>query len=228
VETLKGLQGRPQPRWTPSSPPSLIAPSKENYERYLLEETRKGRCLLIGYNPGGDPAAKFRCRITDNIGEWSNTQNHYWSQRWANGGRKYNTLQKRVHELVKGLGLRPRTLFASNLWFLRSSNASRLRCDSGAKQSCIRVWQKFLASSPARRILFVGIRTCDEFLEWIGATKGVSKQIPTSHPRASARLVIATIRKNEYRIAVLPHLSRFSVASDAGMIRQIRRHLRLK
>lgn len=184
-----------------------------------------GPYILMGYNPGGDPENKFECTIRDNINRWAKTRrNHYWKQKWDKTHTGYNTLQKRVQIFFKNLGIKPANLFTSNLWFFRSREASTLNCDHKRQKTCLAVWGEFLSYSPARRIICIGCGTAWQFLKGIGAEDDHWEQVRTCHPRANAELINAKIQGRHYKIAAIPHLSRFSVAADRQLIRAVKRH----
>jgi hypothetical protein len=185
------------------------------------------RYILMGYNPGGDPESVDECRIRDNLKNWRTTrENHYWQEKWNVRHKDFNTLQKRIQCLFQGLDISSATLFTSNLWFLRSRDAATIRHDPNVKKATMEIWKKFLACSPARRIIVIGVGTAREFLAELGAEQVSEKSFQTCHPRAAAVLISARMQKREYKIAAIPHLSRFSVAKDQNLIRAIKRHFK--
>jgi len=186
-----------------------------------------GRYILMGYNPGGDPVSHAGCRISDNLDEWGGLrQNHYWTQKWNRGRDDFNNRQKRVHALFEKLDINQAEAFTSNLWFLRSRNASTLKHGDAVKDACVAIWKTLLARSPARRVICIGVRTCEEFLEVIKASEIMRKRVRTCHPLALARLVNARIQTNAYKITAVPHLSGFNVAEDSNLIRRIVKHFK--
>lgn len=182
-----------------------------------------GRYVLMGYNPGGDPTSASECLIRDNLEEWRLTKkNHYWKQRWD--GDKFNRLQIQVQQLFDNLGIEPAQLFTSNLWFLRSVEASRIQSNNKIESATVEIWKRFLSCCPARRIICIGVKTANDFLKNIGAEEIRCVRSKTRHPLASAALISANIHGRKYQIAAVPHLSRFGVGNDSHLIRRIKRH----
>jgi hypothetical protein len=186
-----------------------------------------GRYILMGYNPGGDPASHTMCRISENLDAWvSIRKNQYWTEKWNKKGDNFNRLQKQVHDLLGNLDINPAEVFTSNLWFQRSRDASKLRRCRALDKACIGIWNELLTRSTARRIICIGVKTARDFLEQIEAKEIQEKTSRTCHPRAVAVLANARIQGKAYKIAAIPHLSRFSVANDPHLIRVIKRHFK--
>lgn len=187
-----------------------------------------GSYILMGYNPGGDPdQPEFkRSTIRLNIDTWSNIKgNDYWDESWSRRPGQPNPLQTRVRQLFDAFGIRPDEIFASNVFFRRSRDASTLTRNEDFNKACSEVWGDFLKVSPARSIICIGVSTAWAFLKQMRATVTDRKLLRTSHPRANAQLITATIEGHQYRIAAVPHLSRFAVSQDLQLVEQIRTHL---
>lgn len=187
-----------------------------------------GSYMLIGYNPGGDPdQPEFkRSTIRLSIDTWSNIKgNDYWDESWSRRPGQPNPLQTRVRQLFHALGIRPDEIFASNVFFRRSRDASALTMDAAFSNACSAVWRDFLKVSPARSIICIGVSTAWAFLKQMRASVTERNLLRTSHPRAKAQLIAATIEGNQYRIAAVPHLSRFAVSDDMQLVEEIRTRL---
>jgi hypothetical protein len=119
-----------------------------------------------------------------------------------------------------------RCLEASQRQFLRSRSASAIDFDDGQREKCVELWNRFLSICPARRIVCIGINTASQFLKHMNADKVRWFSRRTRHPRANAVLAMATIANRRYRIAAVPHLSRFNVANDLHLAHAIKKHFR--
>jgi DNA mismatch endonuclease, patch repair protein len=185
-----------------------------------------GRLILIGFNPGGAPTSRRECRIADNVDSWPGiAKNHYHSEKWRAGGKRFSVLRERVQALFKKLNFCLDDTFTSNLWFPRSCEASGLRPDDHLQQATREVWTCFLARCPARKIHCIGVNTAKRFLRLMEATEVRPRLIDTIHPRARVFLASPKIASKTYRIAAIPHLSRFDVASKSNLPRKLAKHL---
>lgn len=182
----------------------------------------RGRQILLGYNPGGVPSPP-ESSISANIRKWpSNKGNDYVTEKWGKN-KSRNTLQRRVNDLFDALEFDLDATFTSNLCFYRSRKASDLKL-SNFLEYCHPVWQEMLRQCPARNILCIGVSTASEFVKMMKADEILRLSVPTIHPRANALLAAVAIGPRQYRIAAVPHLSRFNVLPDPKLIRRIKRH----
>lgn len=124
---------------------------------YASEETLNPRPVyLLGLNPGGAEGATLR----DNIAASRRGNNAYLDEVWSPGGRVQprgqSTLQRRVQNLCRTMGVETRDTPASNLALTRSTGLATHPGYLGAVQLCAPVHEMFMAAIRPRFLMTFG------------------------------------------------------------------------
>lgn len=185
----------------------------------------KGNYYLLGYNPGGDPAA-IQTSIQHAINELPlQTVNAYLDEDWS-GHRAYPVgkapFQLRVQYLLKALGERPEIVCASNLIFARSHDANGTVYPAEA-DLCWPVHELILNIVQPRAILSIGSSEKSAFA-FIRNRMGnpAETAILAEHGNWSVRATRGAIGSQEITLIGLPHLSRYSIIGKQKVINWIR------
>lgn len=190
-----------------------------------------GDMYLIGLNPGGDPKNSTGKSLRANIEDMANKEgNEYLDGKWENGKKAYCAgkapLQERVKYLLTALGEDPQYVFASNLIFIQSKDASTLTEDDAEK--CWHIHEYFLGIVQPKVILAYGNSTStfspySYMLKKFGGIKIPDES--SGHGNWKLRGFRATIHGNPVFVAGLPHLSRYSPVGRKHVICWIKKNI---
>jgi hypothetical protein len=124
---------------------------------YSGEETlQPGPVYILGLNPGGSEGATLR----DSLDGSRRGHNAYLDESWAPGGNPQpcgkSTLQRRVQNLCKLMGLEPRSVPISNLAFTRSTRIETHHDFGGAAKASLPVHEIFIKAIDPQFLLTFG------------------------------------------------------------------------
>ena len=171
---------------------------------YSGDETlRPGPVYILGLNPGGSEGATLR----DSLEGSRQGHNAYLDESWAPGGNPQpvgkSTLQRRVQNLCRLMGLEPRSVPISNLAFTRSTRIESHDDFDGAAT----------ASLPVHEIFIEAIDP--EFLLTFGALDNFSRVAPVDsvesrladHGAWKAHRGFVNIANRRIPFGNIPHMS---------------------
>jgi len=183
---------------------------------------RPGSIYLLGLNPGGDPHHHRRQtlrRVLRNLP--SKHDNEYLDKTW-DGQRTKGTsvLQRRVQWLAKKLGHDLRKTCASNLIFVRSTDAQNCGYPELARL-CWPVHQTILSIVRPRLVIAFGNSSISPyaFLRSVLGDDSRERTFPAGHANWRCRAFRAA---NGMWVVGLPHLSRYAVNRHAEVAKWLR------
>jgi hypothetical protein len=192
-----------------------------------LETLKPGKLLVLGLNPGGDPAAEtasarshLASAATRGPG-W----NEYLDVSWRPGGRLYPPgqapMQRRVSCLLEGLGFNVRSVCASNLIFVRSTGVDTLQSWKDLGRLCWPVHKAILEVVRPECIVSLG----DDVLDFIAAQSGQARQVesyPSGHGAWNCKHSRVDLLGRETSIISLPHPGRYAIDHHPEVISWMR------
>jgi len=172
--------------------------------------------LLLGYNPGGDPADETETaehHLSNSINrrpDW----NEYLDAAWSPGGRRYAPgrapMQRRVAHLLEGIGYATRSVCASNLIFVRSRNAGSLEDQESLALRCWPVHEFILEIVQPRCIVTLGGEV-SRFVCSKGILISRPDPFPSGHGNWKCSHFTIKLLGRKTSVISLPHLSRYAV-----------------
>lgn len=202
---------------------------------YSSHETlQKGDVYLLGLNPGGSgqkhPETGKSYTIRSHLQRMlKREENSYYDECWETRLSLYAKgnapLQKRVIELLKGIGVdNPRTVCASNIIFRTSRNSSEL-C-FGLAGLCWPVHEAILKIVKPSLILTYGIDKVSaySFLKAIFLKGEEEQPQPSLHGKLKCYGFHCDIDGLPTFIAAVPHLSYYSPANKKDVFDWIKRN----
>jgi|SRR6185312_1696333 len=196
-----------------------------------LETLKPAKLMLLGYNPGGDPTnetdtAEHHLSNSINQGpDW----NEYIDAVWSPGGRKYAPgrapMQRRVAQLLSGIGLATRSVCASNLIFVRSRSADSL--DKARESLVLRCWpvhEIILEIVQPQCIIALGGEVSN-FVCSKGIPIAGPDRFPSGHGVWECSHSTIKLLGRRTSVVTLPHLSRYAVDHHPEVIAWVRRKI---
>lgn len=192
-----------------------------------------GQLYMLGYNPGGDPAAESDS-ARDHLLKLQ-SRSVYWNEyvdgQWRPGGRLCRPgeapMQLRVRQLLRAIGLPVRTVCASNLILVRSRHAADLAGATGLADRCWTIHDYIIRLVRPKAILAIGGRKVFDGLASRGRLLASPQNIKAGHADwscISAQLLLGT---QVVRLVAVPHLARYAIASHASVMSWVARQLDL-
>ena len=200
-----------------SLPESILSASG----RFLysdISSLRPGKFYLLGYNPGGDPG-KIITPLRDEISKWGTTNtNAYLDEVWRHspqaGGSPY---QRNVRELCDALGICPRDVCASNLFFTRSISAAALKV--GKENPFWPVHEVVLDIVMPECILAIGLNTYSTIARLLEFNE--KRTFHSGHGTWYCRVAEGQYRNRSLKLIGFPHFSRYSLKGRVNVLAQI-------
>jgi hypothetical protein len=140
--------------------PTILSRSGSVFYSGRAAFSRPSSVYLLGLNPGGDPIAQSAETVAADILQFR-TQPARWSayadESWQGAAPGTWGMQPRVLHMLRGLGLDPREVPASNVVFVRSSNEVALRLEKAELlASCWPVHQAVIETLDVRAVICFG------------------------------------------------------------------------
>lgn len=173
-----------------------------------ISTLRPGRFYLLGYNPGGDPG-KISTSLQDEIHNWGiDSVNAYLDEIWRHspqaGGSPY---QRNVQELCKAIGICPRKMCASNLFFVRSISALALKVNT--VEVFWPIHQAVLDIVKPDCIFAVGLKTYKNIKQMIGFEE--KRTFHSGHGAWLCYVSGGTYLNKQMKLIGFPHFSRYTL-----------------
>ena len=195
---------------------------------------KPGRYYILGLNPGGDAEAgqTIRQRLDRPMNEWVNA---YTEEQWAkpnardehdNYEKGQHPLQRRLHWLFGQLGTDLNDVCASNLIFVRTPNAAKLKKYRELANSCWPVHEYILkAVQPGVIITFGnGKKSPYRFLQEL-AEGNIDElaSCDSGHKPWACKAFFGTYLDRKRLVVGLPHLSRYDVIEKRPVVDWIKK-----
>ena len=190
-----------------------------------------GKLYVLGYNPGGDPAAESDSPAVHlaKLVEKSLGWNEYIDGVWRPGGRVCApgdaTMQRRVRHLLMGIGVPVRTVCASNLIFVRSRAANDLGSRAQLAERCWPVHQFILEHVRPAGILSIGGTPVFNFIRSRGQLISGPEQFPSGHGIWECLAGQIQLETQKIALVSVPHLARYAIDHHPGVVRWTRSKL---
>lgn len=170
---------------------------------------KKGKYLILGLNPGGDPEEKDTSTIRDSLEKAKDNDYNAYYEDWNDG--KVHPLQENLKAIAGTLGMDLRDICATNLIYTRSRGEKGVNWDD--LDNCLRVLDKILEIVRPEIILTFGKAP---FVELRKFYQEKNYHIHNLEPECSGH-GRWTIRRFEahgappVKVIGLPHLSRYHI-----------------
>lgn len=186
--------------------------------RFLYSDAstlRPGRFYLLGYNPGGDPG-KIATPLREEINAWgAKATNAYLDEVWRHspepGGSPY---QQNVQVLFKAVGVCPRHVCASNLFFVRSLSAAVLK--EKKEKIFWPVHEAVLNIVMPKCLLAVGLNTYSIIARLLGFRECTS--FHSGHGAWYCRIAEGEHNGQPMKLIGFPHFSRYALRYHAEVL----------
>lgn len=170
-----------------------------------------GRIYLLGWNPGGDPD-KEDGSVEDHFHRLANEQpdwNEYLDATWTSHGRPCAPgeapMQKRVCNLLDGIGLSVRTVCASNVIFARSRTTQHLKTPWDLAARCWPVHEFIIGLVKPVGILAIGTHVFD-YVTTQGRASSHIQTMSALQGRLMCRAVSLRLCDLDLALVSTPHL----------------------
>lgn len=170
-----------------------------------------GKIYLLGWNPGGDPNVEsdstkdHLMKLVRERSDW----NEYLDEGWRVRGRMYAPgdapMQRRVSNLLGGIGLPVQTVCASNVIFARSRVSEHLVKPAELSRRCWPVHQFIIGYVQPVGILAIGKEAFDYFLKK-GKLLSKLEEEPAGHRNLMCRAVRIQLDALNVAVVSVPHL----------------------
>lgn len=182
---------------------------------YSSRETLKpGPVYLLGLNPGGSEGATLR----DSVEASRMGNNAYLDEEWAPGGhvqpRGQATLQRRVQDLCRIMGVQTRDTPASNLAFTRSTGLAAHPGYAGAVEMCAPVHRMFMDVIRPAFVMTFG--SLDHFASGVKIHSIESRE--ARHGSWKAHRGMAVAFGHEVAFGNVPHISLWASDSRSDVV----------
>lgn len=168
-----------------------------------IDTLKHGPVYLLGLNPGGTEGDSLR----DSLGKTRAGKNAYLDEQWAPGGhvqpKGQATLQRRIQNLCKIMGLETRNVPASNLVFTRSTRTGEHLDFAGALPICLPVHHIFMEVIKPKFLMTFG--SIDNFSSAVTISHIESRL--ADHGTWKAHRGRATFNGHEVAFGNVPHMS---------------------
>jgi hypothetical protein len=186
-----------------------------------------GKLYVLGYNPGGDPdaesdsSADHLAKLDGKSLDW----NEYIDGVWRPGGRVCAPgdapMQRRVCHLLTGIGLRVRTVCASNVIFVRSRASSGLDNQAQLAERCWSVHQFILEHIRPEGILSIGGAPVFDFVCSRGRPLSAPEQFQAGHVTWACLAARVQLGAQNMAIVSVPHLARYAIDRHPEVVRWV-------
>jgi hypothetical protein len=170
-----------------------------------------GKIYLLGWNPGGDPSIESQSirdhllKLAQERSDW----NEYLDEGWRVRRRMYAPsdapMQRRVSNLLTGIGLPVRAVCASNMIFARSSVSEHLVNPAELSRRCWHVHKFILRRVQPKGILTIGKEPFDYILTQ-GKPLSKTEKEPAGQGTLMCRAVRVQLEAQDVAVVSVPHL----------------------
>lgn len=197
---------------------TLNSPGAVFYSNYTT--LQKGKFIIIGLNPGGDPNI-IKTTIGDSLKSknlYNQKYNEYYES-WLPNGQEHR-LQKNLKSLFCYLGKDLKTICATNLVFERTVNEKTISMVQIRKYR--EIVDLILKNVKPEVVVVFGKRSLSEIKLYYQIENENVNHIVSGHGNWHIQL----IKSNNIKIIGLPHLSRYVLYSRKEILEQIKNFIK--
>lgn len=172
-----------------------------------IETLKKGKYLIIGLNPGGDPD-KITCTIGQSFQKIYDNKYNAYNEHWLENG-KIHRLQKNLHCLFNYLNEDIEKVCATNLIYERTRREKQL---SLAK---LQIYENILSLTldliQPEIIFTFGKRTTNTLLQLMNIPNPNIEAINSGHGKWAIKFITCYYKDKKIKIVAFPHLSIYTL-----------------
>jgi hypothetical protein len=185
-----------------------------------VETLKEGTVYLLGHNPGGSPIGQATETIRNDLDALpTRKENAYIDESWLGRPPGSSPLQVRVRWLLEALGLNPQEVAASNMVFVRSVDAAGSQF-SGHANLCWPVHERIIEVVKPRLLIVFGNSGSSPYTYLAQKFRATGER---SSPSGHANWTCRSFRvSGRFRVAGLPHLSRYKVIGKESIVHWLR------
>jgi hypothetical protein len=169
-----------------------------------------GPLYLLGYNPGGDPEEETKTvrahleSIRGNL-DWNEFISEKWTVRNKIRPPGEAPMQRRVQDLLAGVGLKTKEVSASNLIFVRSRVSGDLDQANRLAIKCWPVHEFILAQVKPKAVLSIGLAAFD-FVIKLAKPLSIAEPFPSGKGKYYCRAARIRVEGLDVNLVSVPHL----------------------
>lgn len=184
-----------------------------------IETLKKGKYLIIGLNPGGDPD-KIKGTIGQSFQKIYAEKYNAYKEDWLENG-KIHRLQKNLHCLFNYLNEDIRKVCATNLFYERTRREKQL---SLAK---LQIYENILSLTldliQPEIIFTFGKRTTNTLLHLMNITNSNFKVIKSGHGKWEIKFINCNYNGKNVKIVAFPHLSIYTLYTRQPILEVVKK-----
>ena len=182
-----------------------------------------GPLYFLGYNPGGDAAVESDT-IASRLQARGDETNEYLDTSWAPGGiaraAGQADLQRRACYFLKGLGLSPRSVCASNVVFARSTSLKTLGQGHVLAANCWPI-HLHLLSIVQPRLIFVMGKDAYQFVRSRSDETHPEVMFPSGHDDWQCRATAIQLDGRRISLVSAPHFGRYAIDHHPDVVQWV-------
>lgn len=179
---------------------------------------KKGKYLIIGLNPGGDPN-EISTTIQESFKKINDQHYNAYYEPWLPGG-KVHRLQNNLRELFEYLGEDLKNICSTNLIYERTLRECDLSLPSlKPYRDALNLILQYIDPDV---IVSFGKKPLAELKKYFSGSNIKSQFIPSQHGKWAIELLTVTSPAKTYKIVGLPHLSRYVIWNKTTVLSNIK------
>jgi hypothetical protein len=180
---------------------------------------QKGKYLVIGLNPGGDPEI-IKNTIEDSFKQIEDVNFNAYYENWLTNG-KIHRLQKNLRYLFAELGTDLRMVCATNLFYERTKRESDL---SNVNTDLYKKILFLTLELISPEIIFVfGNKSTNTLLAVMQIDESSNRQIESEHGTWKICFIESKFKDKKVKIVSFPHLSIYTLYNRPNIIDNIKK-----
>jgi hypothetical protein len=177
-----------------------------------------GRYYLLGYNPGGDPAAINQPFQNEMLTWEDNTANAYLDEKWRRGEREGEApYQRNVQALCRAVGADVREVCATNWFFVRSPSATLLK--GYTPETFFPVHNAIMEIVQPKVVFAVGLNTYRIVKKFFRFEQVCS--FPSGHGSWPCLVAQRQYQQMPQKLIGFPHFSRYALCKHKNVLSRV-------